>query len=101
MTTVGAGTIDRDFPANVKLGNGKMISGRLSPSFVNPPFNVTMKKEKKPTRRSNHPSFLNNINPKPKVRVLPLSLQFLHSSHRFATTCLYRILSHLLLLLRL
>ncbi|KAG7581919.1 Peptidase S8 propeptide/proteinase inhibitor I9 [Arabidopsis suecica] len=27
MTTVGAGTIDRDFPANVKLGNGKMISG--------------------------------------------------------------------------
>jgi len=76
-------------------------SRRLSPSFVNPPFNVTMKKEKKPTRRSNHPSFLNNINPKPKVRVLPLSLQFLHSSHRFATTCLYRILSHLLLLLRL
>ncbi|CAF1934743.1 hypothetical protein Bca4012_074279 [Brassica carinata] len=27
MTTVGAGTIDRDFPANVKLGNGKTIPG--------------------------------------------------------------------------
>ncbi|KFK38784.1 hypothetical protein AALP_AA3G160100 [Arabis alpina] len=27
MTTVGAGTIDRDFPANVRLGNGKMIPG--------------------------------------------------------------------------
>ncbi|KAL1207297.1 Subtilisin-like protease SBT1.5 [Cardamine amara subsp. amara] len=27
MTTVGAGTIDRDFPANVKLGNGKIIPG--------------------------------------------------------------------------
>ncbi|XP_030466138.2 subtilisin-like protease SBT1.5 [Syzygium oleosum] len=27
VTTVGAGTIDRDFPADVKLGNGKMIPG--------------------------------------------------------------------------
>lgn len=27
VTTVGAGTMDRDFPADVKLGNGKMISG--------------------------------------------------------------------------
>ncbi|XP_059640514.1 subtilisin-like protease SBT1.5 [Cornus florida] len=27
VTTVGAGTIDRDFPANVKLGNGRTISG--------------------------------------------------------------------------
>lgn len=27
VTTVGAGTIDRDFPANVMLGNGKVISG--------------------------------------------------------------------------
>ncbi|KAK4780366.1 hypothetical protein SAY87_016472 [Trapa incisa] len=27
MTTVGAGTIDRDFPADVKLGNGKILSG--------------------------------------------------------------------------
>ncbi|WCJ39314.1 Subtilase family protein [Euphorbia peplus] len=27
VTTVGAGTIDRDFPADVKLGNGKVISG--------------------------------------------------------------------------
>lgn len=27
VTTVGAGTIDRDFPANVKLGNGKIIPG--------------------------------------------------------------------------
>ncbi|KAG6428812.1 hypothetical protein SASPL_106849 [Salvia splendens] len=27
MTTVGAGTIDRDFPANVKLGDGREISG--------------------------------------------------------------------------
>ncbi|PIN06712.1 Cucumisin [Handroanthus impetiginosus] len=27
VTTVGAGTIDRDFPADVKLGNGKIISG--------------------------------------------------------------------------
>ncbi|XP_021907840.1 subtilisin-like protease SBT1.5 [Carica papaya] len=27
MTTVGAGTIDRDFPADVKLGNGKIIPG--------------------------------------------------------------------------
>ncbi|XLT23849.1 hypothetical protein HN873_055141 [Arachis hypogaea] len=27
MTTVGAGTIDRDFPANVRLGNGKIIRG--------------------------------------------------------------------------
>ncbi|KAK6118738.1 hypothetical protein DH2020_047543 [Rehmannia glutinosa] len=27
VTTVGAGTIDRDFPADVKLGNGRIISG--------------------------------------------------------------------------
>ncbi|WVZ20476.1 hypothetical protein V8G54_007798 [Vigna mungo] len=27
MTTVGAGTIDRDFPADVILGNGKVIGG--------------------------------------------------------------------------
>ncbi|MED6204744.1 hypothetical protein PIB30_011716 [Stylosanthes scabra] len=27
MTTVGAGTIDRDFPAKVRLGNGKIIRG--------------------------------------------------------------------------
>ncbi|KAF8406820.1 hypothetical protein HHK36_005941 [Tetracentron sinense] len=27
VTTVGAGTIDRDFPANVKLGSGKIIPG--------------------------------------------------------------------------
>ncbi|XP_068658719.1 subtilisin-like protease SBT1.5 [Aristolochia californica] len=27
VTTVGAGTIDRDFPADVKLGNGKIIPG--------------------------------------------------------------------------
>ncbi|XP_010552189.1 PREDICTED: subtilisin-like protease SBT1.5 [Tarenaya hassleriana] len=27
MTTVGAGTIDRDFPADVKLGNGKVVPG--------------------------------------------------------------------------
>ncbi|KAL9304230.1 hypothetical protein ACSQ67_021493 [Phaseolus vulgaris] len=27
VTTVGAGTIDRDFPANVKLGNGKIVPG--------------------------------------------------------------------------
>lgn len=27
VTTVGAGTLDRDFPADVKLGNGKIISG--------------------------------------------------------------------------
>uniref|UniRef100_A0A6N2KJ11 Subtilisin-like protease fibronectin type-III domain-containing protein n=1 Tax=Salix viminalis TaxID=40686 RepID=A0A6N2KJ11_SALVM len=27
VTTVGAGTIDRDFPADVKLGNGRVISG--------------------------------------------------------------------------
>ncbi|KAM7253436.1 hypothetical protein ACFE04_021590 [Oxalis oulophora] len=27
VTTVGAGTIDRDFPAHVKLGNGKTIPG--------------------------------------------------------------------------
>ncbi|KAK7338208.1 hypothetical protein VNO77_18810 [Canavalia gladiata] len=27
MTTVGAGTIDRDFPADVMLGNGKIING--------------------------------------------------------------------------
>ena len=27
VTTVGAGTIDRDFPADVKLGNGKIVSG--------------------------------------------------------------------------
>lgn len=27
VTTVGAGTIDRDFPADVKLGNGKTIPG--------------------------------------------------------------------------
>uniref|UniRef100_A0A2P2NFU3 Subtilisin-like protease n=1 Tax=Rhizophora mucronata TaxID=61149 RepID=A0A2P2NFU3_RHIMU len=27
VITVGAGTIDRDFPAHVKLGNGKAISG--------------------------------------------------------------------------
>ncbi|XP_061356781.1 subtilisin-like protease SBT1.5 [Gastrolobium bilobum] len=27
VTTVGAGTIDRDFPADVKLGNGKTIGG--------------------------------------------------------------------------
>ncbi|KDP45136.1 hypothetical protein JCGZ_17468 [Jatropha curcas] len=27
VTTVGAGTLDRDFPANVKLGNGKVIPG--------------------------------------------------------------------------
>ncbi|OIW02493.1 hypothetical protein TanjilG_05086 [Lupinus angustifolius] len=27
VTTVGAGTIDRDFPADVRLGNGKVISG--------------------------------------------------------------------------
>lgn len=27
VTTVGAGTIDRDFPADVKLGNGKTFSG--------------------------------------------------------------------------
>ncbi|CAI9767102.1 unnamed protein product [Fraxinus pennsylvanica] len=27
VTTVGAGNIDRDFPADVKLGNGKIISG--------------------------------------------------------------------------
>ncbi|KAL0319482.1 UNVERIFIED_CONTAM: Subtilisin-like protease SBT1.5 [Sesamum angustifolium] len=27
VTTVGAGTIDRDFPADVKLGNGRIIRG--------------------------------------------------------------------------
>ncbi|CAI0418895.1 unnamed protein product [Linum tenue] len=27
VTTVGAGTLDRDFPADVKLGNGKVIPG--------------------------------------------------------------------------
>ncbi|KAL6140601.1 hypothetical protein ACLB2K_058900 [Fragaria x ananassa] len=27
VTTVGAGTIDRDFPADVKLGNGRIIPG--------------------------------------------------------------------------
>ncbi|KAI4329036.1 hypothetical protein L6164_021343 [Bauhinia variegata] len=27
VTTVGAGTIDRDFPADVKLGNGRIIHG--------------------------------------------------------------------------
>ncbi|KAK6914632.1 Peptidase S8/S53 domain [Dillenia turbinata] len=27
VTTVGAGSIDRDFPAEVKLGNGKIIAG--------------------------------------------------------------------------
>jgi subtilisin family serine protease len=27
VTTVGAGTLDRDFPADVKLGNGKIIPG--------------------------------------------------------------------------
>uniref|UniRef100_A0A7N0T2X5 Subtilisin-like protease SBT1.5 n=1 Tax=Kalanchoe fedtschenkoi TaxID=63787 RepID=A0A7N0T2X5_KALFE len=27
VTTVGAGTIDRDFPANVKLGNGRVVPG--------------------------------------------------------------------------
>ncbi|KAG9457606.1 hypothetical protein H6P81_002114 [Aristolochia fimbriata] len=27
MTTVGAGTLDRDFPADVQLGNGKIIPG--------------------------------------------------------------------------
>ncbi|GAV61386.1 Peptidase_S8 domain-containing protein/PA domain-containing protein/Inhibitor_I9 domain-containing protein [Cephalotus follicularis] len=27
VTTVGAGTIDRDFPANVKLGNGRIVPG--------------------------------------------------------------------------
>ncbi|KAM5579658.1 subtilisin-like protease SBT1.5 [Rosa sericea] len=27
VTTVGAGTIDRDFPADVKLGNGRIIAG--------------------------------------------------------------------------
>ncbi|CAI9114493.1 OLC1v1015228C1 [Oldenlandia corymbosa var. corymbosa] len=27
VTTVGAGTIDRDFPAEVKLGNGKIVPG--------------------------------------------------------------------------
>nr|XP_016477786.1 PREDICTED: subtilisin-like protease SBT1.5 isoform X1 [Nicotiana tabacum] len=27
VTTVGAGTIDRDFPADVKLGNGKIVPG--------------------------------------------------------------------------
>ncbi|KAJ8756064.1 hypothetical protein K2173_024611 [Erythroxylum novogranatense] len=27
VTTVGAGTLDRDFPANVKLGSGKVIPG--------------------------------------------------------------------------
>ncbi|XP_057981935.1 subtilisin-like protease SBT1.5 [Malania oleifera] len=27
ITTVGAGTIDRDFPADVKLGNGKILIG--------------------------------------------------------------------------
>ncbi|KAL1329445.1 hypothetical protein HN51_046560 [Arachis hypogaea] len=27
VTTVGAGTIDRDFPAHVKLGNGRVIAG--------------------------------------------------------------------------
>ncbi|XP_050232690.1 subtilisin-like protease SBT1.5 [Mercurialis annua] len=27
VTTVGAGTLDRDFPADVTLGNGKVISG--------------------------------------------------------------------------
>ncbi|KAK9101629.1 hypothetical protein Scep_025059 [Stephania cephalantha] len=27
VTTVGAGTLDRDFPANVKLGNGRIIAG--------------------------------------------------------------------------
>ncbi|KAL6996198.1 hypothetical protein U1Q18_006332 [Sarracenia purpurea var. burkii] len=27
VTTVGAGTIDRDFPADIKLGNGKTIAG--------------------------------------------------------------------------
>jgi len=27
VATVGAGTIDRDFPADVKLGNGKIING--------------------------------------------------------------------------
>ncbi|XP_027907288.1 subtilisin-like protease SBT1.5 [Vigna unguiculata] len=27
VTTVGAGTLDRDFPASVKLGNGKIVPG--------------------------------------------------------------------------
>ncbi|XP_022715362.1 subtilisin-like protease SBT1.5 [Durio zibethinus] len=27
VATIGAGTIDRDFPADVKLGNGKVVSG--------------------------------------------------------------------------
>ncbi|KAE8659587.1 transcription factor EREBP-like family protein [Hibiscus syriacus] len=27
MATIGAGTIDRDFPADVKLGNGKVVPG--------------------------------------------------------------------------
>ncbi|KAG2294745.1 hypothetical protein Bca52824_041414 [Brassica carinata] len=34
MTTVGAGTIDRDFPANVKLGNGKTFTRRRRLLFV-------------------------------------------------------------------
>ncbi|KAH9306463.1 hypothetical protein KI387_010867, partial [Taxus chinensis] len=27
VTTVGAGTLDRDFPANIILGNGKIVRG--------------------------------------------------------------------------
>ncbi|ERN07287.1 hypothetical protein AMTR_s00019p00211120 [Amborella trichopoda] len=37
ITTVGAGTIDRDFPASVKLGNGKIIKGQsLTPQSEMP-----------------------------------------------------------------
>ncbi|KAF5732088.1 Subtilisin-like protease [Tripterygium wilfordii] len=43
VTTVGAGTMDRDFPADVKLGNGKTIPGvsvyggpGLSPGLMSP-----------------------------------------------------------------